>query len=46
MFSKKVPIVGTNECIHVKKSHPLAKKSSVSFEEIVEYISSKVLSKV
>ena len=48
MFSKKVsvPIVGTNGCIRVKKSHPLANKTSVHFEEIVEYVANKVLRKV
>jgi hypothetical protein len=45
MFSKKVkvPIVGTNSCIRVKPSHPLATKSSVRFEELVEHVSCKVL---
>ena len=44
MFSKKVsvPIVGTNSCIRVKKNHPLANKTSILFEEIVEYVSHKV----
>lgn len=48
MFSKKVcvPIIGANGCIRVKKSHPLASKTSVHFEEIVEFVVNKVLNKV
>ena len=48
MFSGKVsvPILGTNDCIRVKKSHPLAKKIFVTLEEVSEYVTQKVLSKI
>ncbi len=45
MFSRKVvvPIVGTNACIRVNKSHPLAKRTTVRFEELVEHVACTVL---